>query len=86
MTQTTSLDFGAPEFVDASLADRVRGLTGSEILKIAADIRELQASGQAVCNLTVGDFDPRQFPARSWVRTTNRCVGPCNWELRPSSR
>jgi len=48
--------------VDASLSDRVRGLVGSEILKIAADIRQLVASGREVCNLTVGDFDPRQFP------------------------
>ena len=38
------------------------GLVGSEILKIAADIRELQRGGVEVCNLTVGDFDPSQFP------------------------
>jgi aspartate aminotransferase len=38
------------------------GLVGSEILKISAEIRALVAAGQAVCNLTVGDFDPRQFP------------------------
>jgi aspartate aminotransferase len=38
------------------------GLIGSEILKIAGDIRELVREGVEVCNLTVGDFDPRQFP------------------------
>lgn len=38
------------------------GLIGSEILKIAGDIRELVRSGVEVCNLTVGDFDPKQFP------------------------
>src|SRR5436305_12282136 len=38
------------------------GLVGSEILKIASEIRLLVAGGRAVCNLTVGDFDPRQFP------------------------
>jgi aspartate aminotransferase len=38
------------------------GLVGSEILKIASEIRVLVAGGRAVCNLTVGDFDPRQFP------------------------
>jgi aspartate aminotransferase len=38
------------------------GLIGSEILKIAAEIRALAASGEEICNLTVGDFDPRQFP------------------------
>lgn len=37
-------------------------LVGSEILKIAASVRALQAQGHAVCNLTVGDFLPKQFP------------------------
>ena len=36
-------------------------LVGSEILKIAADVRALIASGQAVCNLTVGDFAASEF-------------------------
>ncbi len=38
------------------------GLVGSEILKIAADIRTRQREGQSICNLTVGDFAPAQFP------------------------
>ncbi len=38
-----------------------QGLIGSEILKIAAEIRALQKQGQTICNLTVGDFDPKQF-------------------------
>ena len=37
------------------------GIVGSEILKIAADIRGLVAQGHKICNLTVGDFDPKQF-------------------------
>jgi aspartate aminotransferase len=37
------------------------GLVGSEILKIAADIRVLMAAGKRVCNLTVGDFSASQF-------------------------
>ncbi len=37
------------------------GLIGSEILKIAADIRALQAGGTSICNLTVGDFSPAEF-------------------------
>ncbi len=37
------------------------GLIGSEILKIAADIRALIAEGKSVCNLTVGDFSPSEF-------------------------
>jgi len=39
-----------------------QALVGSEILRIAAEIRALAASGQRICDLTVGDFDPRQFP------------------------
>lgn len=36
-------------------------LKGSEILRIAAEIRARAANGERICNLTVGDFDPRQF-------------------------
>lgn len=38
------------------------GLIGSPILKIAAEVRELMAKGEKVCNLTVGDFAPSEFP------------------------
>jgi aspartate aminotransferase len=37
------------------------GLVGSEILKIAADVRAAVAAGEPVCNLTVGDFAPKEF-------------------------
>src|SRR5215210_3239759 len=42
------------------------GLTGSEILKIAGEIRTLCEQGRDICNLTVGDFSPKEFriPAR----------------------
>lgn len=36
-------------------------LIGSEILKIATDIRRLVADGHRICNLTVGDFSPAEF-------------------------
>jgi aspartate aminotransferase len=44
------------------------GLVFSEILKIAGEIRTLKAAGQAVCDLTVGDFDPRHFPIPDRLR------------------
>jgi len=47
---------------DASLSRLARGLVGSEVLRIAAEIRALIAAGRPICNLTVGDFDPREFP------------------------
>lgn len=37
-------------------------LSGSEILKIAGEIRQMVAEGKEVCNLTVGDFDPKLYP------------------------
>jgi aspartate aminotransferase len=45
------------------------GLRGSEILKIAADIRALVRGGAKICNLTVGDFDPKQFPIPEKLRS-----------------
>ena len=48
--------------VDGSLSELARGVIGSEILRIAAEIRALKAKGATICNLTVGDFDPAQFP------------------------
>ncbi len=37
------------------------GLIGSEVLKIATDIRVMAAEGKRICNLTVGDFSPTEF-------------------------
>lgn len=44
------------------LSGLAQGLTGSEILKIASEIRAKQAAGAQICNLTVGDFAPKYFP------------------------
>jgi aspartate aminotransferase len=38
------------------------GLIGSPILKIAAEVRAFAAQGGKICNLTVGDFAPSEFP------------------------
>ncbi|HEX9164437.1 MAG TPA: aminotransferase class I/II-fold pyridoxal phosphate-dependent enzyme [Gemmatimonadales bacterium] len=55
-------DFGPVPPLERSLSPLVQGMRGSEILRIAAEVRKLIAQGKPVCNLTVGDFDPRQFP------------------------
>ncbi|CAG0996717.1 aspartate aminotransferase [Planctomycetaceae bacterium] len=65
---STELDFGNATTLDASLSDNVRGLKGSEILKIAASVREMIAAGKKVCNLTVGDFNSKQFPIPAGLR------------------
>src|SRR2546430_17669654 len=48
------------------LSSLARGLIGSEILKISAEVRTLCDQGRDICNLTVGDFSPKEFriPAR----------------------
>jgi aspartate aminotransferase len=50
------------------LCTMARGLIGSEILRIAAEIRAAQARGAKICNLTVGDFSPKEFPIPSSLR------------------
>lgn len=63
---------GAAAVVGAAPVPRVSalaaGVAGSEILRIAAEIRELEARGQPVCNLTVGDFRPAHFPIPASLR------------------
>ena len=58
---------GTLDTVNASpvVASRVsamaEGMSGSEILRIAGEIRAMTEAGQRVCNLTVGDFSPTEF-------------------------
>ena len=43
------------------VSEMAAGLVGSEILRIAGEIRTLKAAGRTICDLTVGDFDTRYF-------------------------
>ncbi len=54
---------GSPRL--AALADK---LQPSTILKVAAEIRAMQAAGRDVCDLTVGDYDPKYFPIPEKLR------------------
>jgi aspartate aminotransferase len=67
-----TLDFGDQRLLDASVSVMSRELRGSLILGIAANVRAMAATGRPICNLTVGDFDPRQFPIPEPLR---RLVG-----------
>ncbi len=62
---TTSLDVRGTANVTGGnplrLSESAVSLKGSEILRIAGEIRAMVAAGEPVCNLTVGDFDPKQF-------------------------
>ncbi len=53
---------GSTSITEVSLSKLARGLIGSEVLRIAAEVRAAQAAGREICNLTVGDFDPKEFP------------------------
>lgn len=64
LTSFARSDAPGPGRVSAMAA----GLIGSEILKIAAQIRAQLREGRKICNLTVGDFDPRQFPIPERLR------------------
>ena len=55
------MDFGSPQVLTASLSTLAKTTKGSDILRIAAEIRALKATGRPLCNLTIGDFDSAQF-------------------------
>jgi aspartate aminotransferase len=58
----TSLARDSGPHPDHRVSNMAFGLVGSEILRIAGEIRALVAEGRPVCDLTVGDFSPKQFP------------------------
>ena len=43
-------------------------LIGSEIIKIGNEVSEMIKKGAAICNLTIGDFDPAIFPIPEELR------------------
>ena len=45
-----------------SVSELAKNLHGSEIIKIAGEINELKRQGQAIANLTIGDFDSNIYP------------------------
>jgi aspartate aminotransferase len=51
------------------VSEMAGSLVASEILKIAGQIRGLVQGGKSICNLTVGDFDPKQFPIPERLRS-----------------
>lgn len=65
---TLPVDLEFPMTGRSRVSRMADGLVGSEILKIASDIRALAASGVQVCNLTVGDFNPAYFPIPAKLR------------------
>ena len=56
-----TLDTSSPAVEARRVSTMSDGMSGSEILRIAAEIRAMTEAGQRVCNLTVGDFSPAEF-------------------------
>ncbi len=50
------------EWLASGVSNMAATLQGSSILAIAAQVRALAASGKQICNLTIGDFDPKHYP------------------------
>lgn len=63
----TSIGDTAQSGQNGRVSIMAHGLIGSEILKIGADIRSMQAEGRMICNLTVGDFSPLEFRIPSFL-------------------
>jgi aspartate aminotransferase len=61
------LDLDGPD-PKRGLSGMGKGLIGSEILKIASEIRAAQLAGQRIANFTVGDFAPAEFPIPAKLR------------------
>ncbi len=62
MRTLSDLGLASAPLNDRSLSRLAQGLVGSEVLRIAGEVRAAIASGRTICNLTVGDFDPKEFP------------------------
>ena len=61
------LDLDGPD-PRRGLGGMARGLVGSEILRIASEIRAATLAGQKISNFTVGDFASSEFPIPDRLR------------------
>lgn len=48
--------------INLRVSEMAENLSGSEIIKLAAEVKEKISQGQKIYNLTIGDFDPAIFP------------------------
>src|SRR5256885_6197141 len=62
------LEIDLPGDPRAGLCRMARDLVGSEILRIASEVRVAKSRGEKICDLTVGDFSSREFPIPDKLR------------------
>lgn len=56
------------DFIQSGLSPMAAVLKPSSILAIAGRVRELVDGGQEICNLTIGDFKPSEYPIPELLR------------------
>jgi len=54
--------------MELRVSNMAENLIGSEIIKLAGEIRQLMAQGEKIYNFTIGDFDPKIFPIPTKLR------------------
>src|ERR1700753_39245 len=52
----------AEKGVDLKVSKLAENIIGSEIIKLAAEVNEKIKKGEKICNLTIGDVNPKIFP------------------------
>ncbi len=68
-----------------AVTELVDEMSGSRILAIATEVRAMIADGKDVCNLTVGDFKPSEFPVpEKLVNEINAAVARGETNYPPS--
>lgn len=60
-------------------------LVGSEIIKLAGEIKEKIAAGEKIYNLTIGDFDPNIFPIPEVLKEEIICAYEANETNYPAA-
>ena len=53
---------GSAEVAVSQFSRMAEGLVGSEIIKLAGEVKKKIAAGEHIFNFTIGDFNPEIFP------------------------
>lgn len=55
--------------INQKVSEMAENLVGSEIIKLAGEVKEKIAAGEKIYNLTIGDFNPSIYPIPSELKT-----------------
>lgn len=71
--------------VQHQLSSMAENLVGSEIIKLAGEIKEKIAQGEQIYNLTIGDFNPNIFPIPDGLKEEILCAYEANETNYPAA-